>query len=165
MLLPLSSTTTQERLKGVRPVTYMRKGDLLQPVGPYYMKKSWTKWWSQSDFRNREGDRDTDENGMSMASQEHHLRLTQAAINHLEERTTRNQAVATTMMNKTLLMQNRLMHKLAVAEAAWHRSECWNSSHTVPNVRLVEICHCRGIFDYFATGDTKMIICNYHDLS
>ncbi len=35
----------------------------------------------------------------------------------------------------------------------------------VPNVRLVEICHCRVIFDYFATGDTELIICNYHDLS
>ncbi len=43
--------------------------------------------------------------------------------------------------------------------------ECWNSSHTVPNVQLVEIYHCRGIFDYFATGDTEPIICNYHDLS
>ncbi len=45
------------------------------------------------------------------------------------------------------------------------RLSCWNSSHTVPNVRLVEICHCRGIFDYFATGDTELIICNYHNLS
>ena len=37
---------------------------------------------------------------------------------------------------------------------------CWNSSHTMPNVQLVEICHCRGIFDYIATGDTELKICN-----
>ncbi len=42
---------------------------------------------------------------------------------------------------------------------------CLNSSHTVPHIQLVEICHCQGIFDYFATGDTKLIVCNYHDLS
>ena len=37
----------------------------------------------------------------------------------------------------------------------------WNSSHSVSNIQLVEICHCWGIFDYFANGDIELIICTY----
>ncbi len=60
-----------------------------------------------------------------------------------------------------------LKYESLLVGVLWHSLgwNCWNSSHTVPNVQLVEICHCRGIFDYFATGDTELIICNYHDLS